>query len=156
VLDAIDTPSLKCLLIAKCRERAIPVVSVGGAAGRRDPTRIEVTDLAFSSHDSLLQEVRRTLRQRHGFPRGDCAFGVECVLSREPMVYAAENGCVSAQRPASPDLRLDCQRGLGTASFVTGAFGLVAASRIVTRISSATPSSRSVSTRELPHPDTDK
>jgi tRNA A37 threonylcarbamoyladenosine dehydratase len=32
-------------------------------------------------------------------------------------------------------LRLDCDTGFGTASFVTGAFGLIAASRIVRKIS---------------------
>ena len=36
-----------------------------------------VTDLAFSSGDRLLQQVRRKLRCDYGFPRGDQAFGVE-------------------------------------------------------------------------------
>src|SRR5690242_5261473 len=55
VVDAIDSPSLKCLLIASCRDRGIPLVVVGGAGGRQDPTCVEVTDLAFSSGDRLLQ-----------------------------------------------------------------------------------------------------
>src|SRR6266496_636245 len=38
VLDAVDRPEKKSLLIASCRERAIPVMVVGGAGGRRDPT----------------------------------------------------------------------------------------------------------------------
>ena len=134
VLDAIDSPSLKCVLIASCREKNIPVITVGGAAGRRDPTAISVTDLAFSSSDRLLHEVRRKLRRDYGFPRGEKPFGVECVLSREQMLYPKEDGSVCARRPDAPDLRLDCNSGLGTASFVTGTFGLVAASRIVQRI----------------------
>ncbi|HEY5915470.1 MAG TPA: tRNA threonylcarbamoyladenosine dehydratase [Verrucomicrobiae bacterium] len=136
-LDAIDGLSLKCHLISMCRERQIPVVTVGGAAGRRDPTAIEVADLAFSSHDRLLQEVRRTLRRRHGFPRGDCAFGIECVFSREEPVFPAADGSVCHDRSVSKDLRLDCDSGLGTAAFVTGAFGLAAASRIVRLIASS-------------------
>src|SRR5690242_17209179 len=83
VVDAIDSPSLKGLLIATCKERGIPVVVAGGAGGRQDPTAIEVIDLAFSSGDRLLQEVRRKLRRVYGFPRGDRPFGVECVISRE-------------------------------------------------------------------------
>ncbi len=134
VLDAIDSLSLKCLLIAKCRERQIPVVTVGAAGGRCDPTAIEVTDLAFSSHDRLLQEVRRCLRKNHGFPRGDCAFGVECVFSREEPVFPATDGSVCKDRSASSDLRLDCNSGFGTAAFVTGAFGFAAAARVVGRI----------------------
>jgi tRNA A37 threonylcarbamoyladenosine dehydratase len=38
---------------------------------------------------------------------------------------------------AGVDLRLDCENGFGTASFVTGTFGLVAASRIVQSIAAS-------------------
>jgi tRNA A37 threonylcarbamoyladenosine dehydratase len=131
VLDAIDSPARKCLLIALCRESGIPVITTGASAGRRDPTAVEVTDLAFSSHDRLLQEVRKKLRTRHGFPRGDCPFGVECVVSREPVAYPGKDGSVCAAPEAGADLRLDCNSGFGTASFVTGTFGFVAAARII-------------------------
>ena len=134
VLDAIDSPSLKCVLISSCRERHIPVTVVGGAGGRQDPTAIHVTDLAFSSGDRLLQYVRRKLRREYSFPRGDQDFGVECVVSRELPVFPTKQGCVSSSRAEAVDLRLDCASGFGTASFVTGTFGLVAASRIVRQI----------------------
>ncbi|HTL18947.1 MAG TPA: tRNA threonylcarbamoyladenosine dehydratase [Patescibacteria group bacterium] len=141
VLDAIDSPSLKCLLIASCRQGGIPVTVVGGAGGRQDPTAIEVTDLAFSSGDRLLQQVRRKLRRDYGFPRGDQEFGIECVVSRESPVFPTNEGCVTQNRAEAADLRLDCRSGFGTASFVTGAFGLVAASRIVKQIASKAHSS---------------
>src|SRR6516164_949486 len=111
VVDAIDGPSLKCLLIASCRERKIPIVAVGGAGGRQDPTAIEVTDLAFSSGDRLLQQVRRKLRRDYGFPRGDQPFGVECVVSRELPVFPTRGGSVSTDRAKAADLRLDCNSG---------------------------------------------
>ena len=148
VLDAIDSPARKCLLIALCRERVVPIITTGASAGRLDPAAISVTDLAFSTHDRLLQEVRKKLRVRHGFPRGDKPFGVECVISREPVIFPERQiKCQTAMseteaRPgsrssANPGLRLDCDTGFGSASFVTGAFGLVAASRIVQRMASA-------------------
>lgn len=139
VLDAFDSPSRKCALIAQCRDRSIPVITSGAAAGRRDPTAVEVVDLAFSSHDRLLQEVRSMLRTRHGFPRGKNPFGVECVLSREPAVYPAKGGAVCEAPDAEQDLRIDCNTGFGTASFVTGTFGFVAASRIVQGLTSTQP-----------------
>jgi len=137
VLDAIDSPSLKSLLIARCRDRGFPVVCTGGAGGRRDPTAIEVADLATTSHDRLLQYVRRILRRVYGFPREGRKFGIECVVSREPVCYPKADGSVCAQRTPDPDLRLDCDTGYGTACFVTGAFGFVAASRIVHAIVTA-------------------
>ena len=137
VLDAIDSPSRKCLLIALCHKRGIPVIATGAAGGRRDPTAVGVMDLAFTSHDRLLQEVRWGLRAQHEFPRGAHPFGVECVVSRERVVYPGKDGSICATPTAKPDLRLDCKSGLGTASFVTGTFGFVAAARIVQKI--ATP-----------------
>lgn len=134
VLDAIDSPSKKCVLIALCKEKGIPILTTGGAAGRRDPTAVEVVDLALTSHDRLLEEVRSKLRSRHGFPRGQNPFGVECVLSREQVVYPKRDGSVCHQRGETNDLRIDCNSGFGTASFVTGTFGLVAAGRIVQNI----------------------
>lgn len=131
VLDAIDQVAMKCLLIALCREKKIPLVTTGGAGGRRDPTQIEIADLAHTGGDPLLAEVRKRLRTDFGFPRGKEKFGVECVFSREPMNYAQPDGSVSCERGSSADLRIDCSTGLGTASFVTGAFGFAAASQAV-------------------------
>lgn len=134
VLDAIDSPSLKALLIAGCRERGFPVLTTGGAGGRRDPTAIRVEDLARTSHDRLLLQVRRLLRSRHGFPRGDRKFGIDAVYSPEAPLYPARDGSVCAKPEAGTNLRLDCRSGYGTACFVTGAFGFAAAARIVKQI----------------------
>lgn len=139
VLDAIDNPSLKALLIATCREAGVPVLVSGGAGGRRDPTAVTTEDLAFSSHDRLLQVVRKNLRKDHGFPRGDKPFGISCVLSREQPVFPTAEGSVCTDRSEAADLRLDCRSGFGTASFVTGTFGLVAASRIVAALVASEP-----------------
>jgi tRNA threonylcarbamoyladenosine dehydratase len=135
LLDAIDSPSKKCLLLARCRALGIPVVTTGGAGGRRDPTAIRVADLAGSSHDRLLQEVRRGLRRDFSFPRGAVPFGISCVFSTEAPVFPAGDGSVCAERPGGADLRLDCDRGYGTASFVTGAFGFAAAAVAVRHLS---------------------
>ena len=125
VVDAIDQVANKCLLIARCRQRGIPIVSAGGAGGRRNPAAIRVADLAQTSRDALLQQVRKRLRDEHGFARDPKApFGVPCVFSTEPPEPPA-GGCPG---------RVTCDNGYGTASFVTGTFGLVAASCVVAKI----------------------
>jgi tRNA threonylcarbamoyladenosine dehydratase len=125
VLDAIDQAANKSLLIARCRQKEIPIVAVGGAGGRRNPAAVEVADLAQTSHDALLRQVRQKLREEHGFPRDPkVPFGVPCVFSTEPPVAPDE---ASAGRAT-------CDNGFGTASFVTGTFGLVAASCVVSKI----------------------
>ncbi len=136
VLDAIDRPRLKAQLIAACRERGLPIVTTGGAGGRRDPTQICIADLARSTHDPLLQITRNTLRDEHGFPRGPKRkFGVRCVYSPEAQLFPAKDGSVCEEPEEDADLRLDCRSGFGTACFVTGAFGFAAAAEIVRMIS---------------------
>jgi tRNA A37 threonylcarbamoyladenosine dehydratase len=135
VLDAIDSVSNKVFLLAGCRQRNIPVVACGGAGGRRDGTRIRTADLAQTTHDRLLAEVRKKLRKDFQFPADGSAMGVACVFSTEPPVFAQPDGSVCENRTAAPDgTRLNCNGGLGSATFVTGAFGFVAAGIVVRKI----------------------
>ncbi|MCI0535070.1 MAG: tRNA threonylcarbamoyladenosine dehydratase, partial [Verrucomicrobiales bacterium] len=140
VVDAIDSVRNKCLLIACSRERGIPIVVCGGTGGRRDATAVRIADLAQTSHDRLLQKVRERLRKEHGFPRRGQEFGVDCVYSAEAPVFPHQDGSVCATRPAvagsSEDepRQLNCESGLGSATFVTGTFGFIAASLAVRKI----------------------
>ena len=135
VIDAIDQLTNKCLLIASCRERNIPVLTVGGAGGRRDGTALRVTDLGLSEQDELLRQVRRKLRRDHGFPsESKTPFGIPCVYSTEKPVFPWSNGTACATPEPGSDLKLDCASGFGTATFVTGAFGFAAAGEVVRRL----------------------
>jgi tRNA A37 threonylcarbamoyladenosine dehydratase len=134
VLDAIDNVANKVLLLARCREKNLPVIACGGAGGRRDGTQVRTADLAQVTHDRLLAEVRRRLRKEFHFP-AEAAMGVDCVYSAEPPVFAQPDGSACAGRAAAGDgTRLNCNGGLGSATFVTGAFGFAAAGRVVGKI----------------------
>jgi tRNA A37 threonylcarbamoyladenosine dehydratase len=137
VVDAIDKLRNKCVLISECRRRELPVITIGGAGGKRTGAGIRIGDLAFSENDSLLKFVRRTLRQDFGFSRGSGEFGVPCVYSAEQPVYPWADGSVCAAREPESPLALDCASGFGTAVFVTAAFGLAAAGEVVRRIALA-------------------
>ena len=134
VLDAIDSVREKALCISLCRELKIPVITSGGAGGRRDPTQVRVDDLSRATHDRLLQSLRKLLRSDHDFPRGERKFGVECIFSPEPPMFPHKDGTVCATKEEGGDLKLDCRGGLGSATFVTGTFGFVAAARILEHI----------------------
>jgi tRNA A37 threonylcarbamoyladenosine dehydratase len=135
VLDAIDAVREKALCISLCKTLQIPVITSGGAGGRCDPTRVQLDDLSRATHDRLLQSLRKTLRSDHGFPRGEKKFSVECVFSPETPMFPQADGTVCATRdPGADPLKLDCRNGFGSATFVTGTFGFVAAARIVQRI----------------------
>lgn len=139
LLDAIDTTRHKALLLAECHRREIYAVTCGGAGGRRDPTRLRVTDLAYSGKDPLLLQVRRSMRNDHGFPKisqreTPPPFGIDAVFSDEPPLYAQCDGSVSTERPENAEVRLNCAAGLGTATHVTACFGMIAAGRVLERL----------------------
>lgn len=135
VLDAIDTTTMKALLIAECRRRNLPIIVTGGAGGRRDPLALRAEDLARTTHDRLLSTTRNLLRAEHGFPRDTKKkFGVECIYSPEPQMYPTKDGSVCAKPEPGARRRLDCRTGYGTACFVTGAFGFAAAAQVVKQI----------------------
>jgi len=135
IFDAIDDVTNKLLLLVRCCEKNIPVITSGGAGGRRELTSVRVGDLSQASHDRLLAEVRRRLRAEHGFPTGQSEMGLPCVYSVERTVYPQADGSVCEMRSAAEDgTRLNCNGGLGSATFVTGAFGFAAAGFVVQKI----------------------
>ncbi len=134
VVDAIDSPRNKVAMILECQAREIPLVVVGGAGGRRDPTRVRTDDLVRTSGDGLLRRVRKILRREHGFPRSSAPWGVPAIYSAEPPLYPdGEGGVCSRPGPDSPRT-LTCVNGYGAASFVTGTFGFAAAAAVIDRL----------------------
>jgi tRNA A37 threonylcarbamoyladenosine dehydratase len=131
VVDAIDGVMAKARLIAQCHGLGYPVITCGGAAGKRDPSQVRVVDLSETHNDRLLVFVRRKLRRVFDFP-GKGKFGVPCVFSAEPVA-----GC-DDEADDEPESLLDeagsakaCEGRLGAAVFVTGVFGFYAAAHVV-------------------------
>jgi len=94
-----------------------------------------VADLSRTYNDPLAAKVRSRLRSEFGFSRNrKRRFGVECVFSCQQKRYPKADGSVSHEKPGIHGISLDCRLGYGSASFVTGAFGFVAASRVVNRL----------------------
>ena len=135
VVDAVDRMTPKALIIARSRELGLEVLTIGGAGGRRDPTRVRAGDLGATSGDMLLRLVRKKLRRSHGWTPGKGhTMGVAAIYSSEPQVFPWSNGEVCATAEPGTNLHMDCASGFGAASFVTGAFGFAAAAEIVRRI----------------------
>lgn len=139
IVDAIDNLTAKCHLIATCKKENRKLVVSAGSAAKVDPTRIKLADLAETAVDPMAAQVRKILRQKYDFPREGEPFGVPCVYSeetpRDPVALKYDKGegfkCVCPQN--DNNLHTCDNRNVihGTASFVTGAFGLTAASWIV-------------------------
>lgn len=135
VIDAIDNMTAKCHLIATCRDHQIPIVVNMGAAGRMDPTQVRVVDLNRTENDPFARMVRKVLRIKHGFV-GRALTGIPAVFSAEPKIDPVELAYDGGEgfRCVCPQGQNDfhsCEHRNqieGSAGFVTGAFGLAAAS----------------------------
>lgn len=80
VVDAIDSVNPKTQLLQYCVENGISVFSSMGAAGRRDPSKIETGDISTTTGCPLAKMVRRFLKRR------GVTTGISCVWSTEQAV----------------------------------------------------------------------
>jgi tRNA A37 threonylcarbamoyladenosine dehydratase len=135
VIDAIDNVRAKTALIVYCRAHRVPLITIGGAGGQIDPTRIEIRDLCRTEQEPLLAKVRRRLRAEHGFPRGTKnKFGIDAVFSTEPLRMPQETEvCVTGPVENAGVTGLNCA-GFGSAMVVTASFGMVAAAEVLRRL----------------------
>lgn len=133
VIDAIDSMRPKAHLIAECFRRGVPVVTCGGAGGRIDPACIELADLARTGGDNMLAQLRKTLRQQYALPLHDnCPpLGIPCVFSREKPRFPRCDGSVSCEREPGHVGGIGCASGFGSATHITGTFGMMMAGAAV-------------------------
>ncbi|MFL6672742.1 MAG: tRNA cyclic N6-threonylcarbamoyladenosine(37) synthase TcdA [Massilia sp.] len=135
VVDAIDSVKAKAALIAYCRARSIPLITIGGAGGQLDPTRIEVRDLARTEQEPLLKKVRKILRAHYGFPRGEKnKYNIDAVFSMEPLRYPDSGDACEVD--ANSITGLNCA-GFGSSMVVTASFGMIAAGHLLRKLAEA-------------------
>ncbi len=128
VVDACDQVRAKTAMAAWALRTGTLFISVGAAGGKRHAHLVDIDDLAQTTHDPLLAQLRYRLRKEHAAPSAGRKIGVACVFSREA-VQAADASCV-----LSTDGSLNCH-GYGSVVSVTATFGQCAAGWLLDRIS---------------------
>ena len=138
LIDACDQVSAKTALASWAQQLGVPLVTVGAAGGKRLAHAVAVADLAETTHDPLLAQLRYRLRKIHGGARQG-QMGLACVFSRE----AVAPPDASCGFDAASDGSLNCH-GYGSVVSVTATFGLCAAGWVLNTLAqrSATHSGR--------------
>ncbi len=150
VIDACDQVKTKVTMTAwalaqRKSAHASLFITVGAAGGKRRADKIDIADLADTTHDPLLAKLRYSLRRHHGAAR-DKRIGTVCVFSREAVATPAnamsdDVGDDDAQAGthstalAEPqgDGSLNCH-GYGSVVTVTASFGLCAAGWVLDQL----------------------
>ena len=138
VIDAIDSVQAKTALVAYCRAHGIALITIGGAGGQVDPTRIEVRDLSKTEQEPLLAKVRKRLRSDYGFPRGiKNKFEVDAVFSMEPLTLPERAQACSVDGDERNGVTgLNCA-GFGSSMVVTASFGMIAAAHLLRKLAAS-------------------
>ena len=125
VLDCIDSFRIKAALAAHCKRHKIKLITVGGAGGQIDPTKIRLSDLSKTLQDPLLARMRKELRQHYHFPQNPKRrFDIPAVWSEEA-IKIPQNG---------PACDLSCAGGIGSITTVTASFAFVAVSHVLSKL----------------------
>ena len=130
VIDACDAVRAKQAMAAWALRTRSRFISVGAAGGKRWAHAVDIDDLARTTHDPLLAQLRHRLRKEHGAPAAGKKIGIACVFSRES-VQQPDASCEVAG-----DGTLNCH-GYGSVVSVTATFGQCAAGWILDRVASA-------------------
>lgn len=115
VVDAIDTLSPKCHLIAESLKRRIKIISSMGAGAKSDVTQIRYADLWDTYHCGLSKAVRKRL-QKLGIKR------------RIPVVFSTEQADANAVILTD---ELNKKSTTGTISYLPAVFGCYLAQYVI-------------------------
>ena len=130
VIDACDQVKAKAAMAAWALATKSLFVCCGAAGGKRLAHKVDVDDLAATTHDPLLAQLRYRLRKFHGAARDGKRIGLNCVFSREA-VAPPDPSC-----NIDGDGSLNCH-GYGSVVSVTATFGQCAAGWVLDRIAAA-------------------
>jgi tRNA A37 threonylcarbamoyladenosine dehydratase len=130
VIDACDQVKAKVAMAAWALQTRTLFVASGAAGGKRLAHKVDLDDLASTTHDPLLAQVRSRLRKLHGAPREGKKIGLACVFSREAVAPPDASCAIEG------DGSLNCH-GYGSVVSVTATFGQCAAGWVLDRLASA-------------------
>lgn len=119
IVDAIDTISPKCFLIAEAMKRHLKIVSSMGAGAKSDITQVRFADLWDTYHCGLSKAVRKRL-QKMGMKR------------KLPVVFSTEQADPNAV--LLTDEEQNKKSTCGTVSYLPAVFGCYLAEYVIKRL----------------------
>jgi tRNA A37 threonylcarbamoyladenosine dehydratase len=119
IVDAIDTITPKCCLIAEALRRKLKIVSSMGAGAKSDITQVRFADLSETYHCGLSKAVRKRLQKMN-------------VHRRLPVVFCTEQA--DAHAVILTEEEQNKKSTCGTVSYMPAVFGCYLAEYVIKRL----------------------
>lgn len=118
VVDCIDTVTGKIQLVLQAQEANVPIISSMGTGNKKDPSKLQVTDIYKTSVDPLAKVMRHELKKRN--------------VKKLKVVYSTELPTVPDENAAGELTEDSTKRSIpGSNAFVPPSAGLLIASEII-------------------------
>lgn len=105
IVDACDTTIVKKLLIKKCKEKNINLITVCGMGKKLNPTLVKICDIKDTSYDPLAKSLRKYVKD-------------EKIKGKIPCVFSEEKPINSDNNIISSMIMVPSTAGILTASYV--------------------------------------
>lgn len=89
IVDACDTLIVKKLLIKKCKEQNINLITVCGMGKKLNPSLVQICDIKDTSYDPLAKALRKYVKDEHINGKVTCVFSSEKPITNEKEVIAS-------------------------------------------------------------------
>ena len=125
VIDAIDQTLVKIYLAEYCLDKDIQLIMTGGAGGKKDPSKVKLTDLKKTHGDPLLSRIRQHFNKKN-YPKTSL-YNIPTIYSDEPIIkpIVIEGSTLSND--------LNCA-GYGSTLNVTATFAFLAVSHVLNNL----------------------
>lgn len=86
IIDACDTVIVKKLLIKKCKEKNINLITVCGMGKKLDPSKIKVCDIKDTNYDPLAKALRKYVKDKKIKGKVPCIFSDEKPINNDKVI----------------------------------------------------------------------
>lgn len=89
IIDACDTIIVKKLLIKKCSEKNINLITVCGMGKRLDPSLVKICDIKSTSYDPLAKSLRKYVKEEKIKGKIMCVFSSEMPIKNKENIISS-------------------------------------------------------------------
>lgn len=89
IIDACDTVIVKKLLIKKCKEKNINLITVCGMGKKLNPTLVKICDIKDTSYDPLAKSLRKYIKDENIKGKVPCIFSPEKPINNDSNVVSS-------------------------------------------------------------------